>query len=158
MEDHMQPGDEESGPGKQSLLDFSKERISHQLDQASEVVRKACEGLDHEGGVGRLADRAAAMLADAGKYAAGAEPRHIVRDTNDFAHRQPEVFLGGAFLSGLLLGRFLRSRPPGHAAGKGDASGSQMGFHGQMGRDETVQHTRDGGQMHPGEGEVLLGS
>ena len=155
MEERVQPGDEGNGPGTQSLLDFSKERISQQLDQASDFVRRASEGLDHEGSVGQLADRAAAMLTDAGRYAAGADPRHIIRDTNDFAHRQPEVFLGGAFLSGLLLGRFLRSRPPGH---KGDTPVSPMGFHPQMGRQETAQDTGGGGQMYTGEGEVLRGS
>jgi hypothetical protein len=116
----------------QGLLDFGKERISQQFNEASDVVRRATEGLDQNTGLCRIAERAADTLAGAGKYIASADPRSIVRDTNNFAHKQPELFLGSAFLGGLMLGRFLRSRPP-EAARSGDGpSSNQMGYLGQM--------------------------
>ena len=48
----------------------------------------------------------------AGDYLDSAEPQRLIRDAKDTARRQPEVFLGTAFIGGLILGRLLRSRPP----------------------------------------------
>ena len=36
----------------------------------------------------------------------------ILRDAREMARRRPEVFAGGLFVAGLMLGRFLRSSAP----------------------------------------------
>jgi hypothetical protein len=76
----------------------------------------------------RAADKLADSLARAGEYIQVVEPREVVRDVENFARRRPEAFLGGAFIAGAVLGRFLRSRPR-EDAGASDqgATGPQQG-------------------------------
>ncbi|MBV9081616.1 MAG: hypothetical protein JOZ62_02985 [Acidobacteriaceae bacterium] len=45
-------------------------------------------------------------------YLHGRELRHIVNDAEDLARRSPTVFLGGAFVLGLITSRFLKSSRP----------------------------------------------
>jgi hypothetical protein len=45
-----------------------------------------------------------------------------VRDTESFARRRPEVFLGGTILAGLMLARFLKASAPDTAAGSNGSS------------------------------------
>lgn len=99
----------------QGLVEFGRERIARQLSEASKVVRDSCEKLDPDTGISRVAGRVAERLEGAGDYIASAEPKQLAQDARQFAHRQPEVFLGGTFFAGLMLGRFLRSHPPGQS-------------------------------------------
>ena len=47
-----------------------------------------------------------------GNYLQGRDVRQIFSDTETFARRSPVVFLGGAFLIGLAVSRFLKSSGP----------------------------------------------
>lgn len=147
---------------KQGFIAYGKEQLSKQLGDASDFVRKAADGLDQNTGVCRIADRAVETMSSAAKYITTAEPRGVLRDANQFARRQPEMFLGGAFLGGLMLGRFLRSRPPETQGQSPETQGqsregqTRMGYLGQM--DDTVADTADEGQIEDtSEGEVTRG-
>jgi hypothetical protein len=47
-----------------------------------------------------------------GNYLQGRDVRQILTDTETFARRSPAVFLGGAFVIGLAVSRFLKSSGP----------------------------------------------
>jgi hypothetical protein len=97
----------------QGVLEAEKSRLSGRLGEFSESVRDA--GRKFTGGddnaISRLTDQAANSIDQACNYLGNAEPRQLVRDATDMARRRPEVFIGGALLAGLMLGRFLRSTP-----------------------------------------------
>jgi hypothetical protein len=63
----------------------------------------------NQGGVGRYVERAASELDRVAQYLQTAEPDEIVDRVEDFARRQPALFIGGAFVLGLLGARFLKS-------------------------------------------------
>lgn len=49
--------------------------------------------------------------------------REVMRDVEDFAHRQPLLFLGGAFALGVLAARFLKSSNPNQTRARRLSSG-----------------------------------
>jgi hypothetical protein len=67
------------------LRDSQQERIARFAQQASDQVRQFSESIR------------------------GAQPRDVVRRVEDLARSEPALFLGGAFLLGLLGARFLKS-------------------------------------------------
>ncbi len=96
--------------------------VSQQKDQAAdrlgslagalrEAGRKLNEG-EQSGDFGRYADRAAQQVDRLSTYLRDNDMRGFVRDTENFARRRPEVFLGGALLAGLALARFLKASSP----------------------------------------------
>jgi len=76
-----------------------------------EAGRKLNEG-EQGGDFGRYADRAAGQVERLSTYLRDNDLRGFVRDTENFARRRPEVFLGGALLAGLALARFLKASSP----------------------------------------------
>jgi hypothetical protein len=54
----------------------------------------------------------------------------LTRDTETFARRHPELFLGGAFLAGMLAARFVKSSRPRAVEGTGRTADYQSGFSG----------------------------
>jgi len=76
-----------------------------------EAGRKLNEG-EQSGDFGRYADRAAEQLERLSSYLKDHDLRGFVRDTETFARRRPDLFLGGTFLAGLALARFLKSSAP----------------------------------------------
>lgn len=60
-------------------------------------------------GVGRYVERAADQLDRVARYLQTAEPGELVDRVENFARRQPALFIGGAFALGLLGARFLKS-------------------------------------------------
>jgi hypothetical protein len=63
----------------------------------------------------------AEQLEDASEYLQRRGPRDLLDDTRRLARRRPELVLGGMFLGGLALARFLKASPPGEA---GEPSGA----------------------------------
>lgn len=106
-----------------SILGLGQCRLATGIHQTSEVLRDAGRRIGENGGtpVSRATEHAADSLEQAANYVQDTDPRTMMSDINRFARRQPELFLGGALLAGVLLGRFLRSEPerpdePGHKA------------------------------------------
>lgn len=102
--------------------DHVQHLVSEQKDQAAdrlgslagalrEAGRKLNEG-EQSGDFGRYADRAAEQVDRLSTYLRDNDLRGFVRDTENFARRRPEVFLGGALLAGLALARFLKASSP----------------------------------------------
>ena len=93
-------------------------RLSGQIDVASEGLGSVAEAVlavgrqlreQDKGQLAGYADRTAEQVQSLAGYLRGKDLDDIVEDTEDFARRQPAVFLGGALALGLLASRFLKS-------------------------------------------------
>ncbi|MFL6194781.1 MAG: hypothetical protein ACJ75H_11465 [Thermoanaerobaculia bacterium] len=102
--------------------DHVQELVGRQKDQAAERLgslagalreagRKLNEG-EQAGDFGRYADRAAEQVERLSTYLRDHDARSFVRDTETFARRRPDLFLGGTFIAGLMLARFLKASGP----------------------------------------------
>jgi hypothetical protein len=99
--------------------DYMAELVTQQKDQAADrlggvagTLRELGTRLREEdggGGFGHYAVRAADQVDRLSHYLRNRDLVTFLRDTENFARRRPDVFLGGTFLAGLLLARFLKS-------------------------------------------------
>ena len=99
--------------------DFVSGLVSRQKDQAADrlggvagALRDVANRLqeqDQSTGFGQYATRAADQVDRLSHYLRDRDLNTFFRDTETFARRHPDVFLGGTFLAGLLLARFLKS-------------------------------------------------
>lgn len=86
-----------------------KEWVGEELRHVGEAMRSAANHL-HETDDDRVAsyvDMAADQLDSTAQYLRQRDIRGLVDDLDGFARRRPEVFLGGMFLAGLGISRFL---------------------------------------------------
>ena len=85
--------------------------LAERLGGVAAALRDAGRRLDQEvaDGLGDVVGRAAQRVERASGYVRRSEPRDMARDVEDFARRRPAAFLGGSFVAGLLLARFLKS-------------------------------------------------
>ncbi len=101
--------------------DQLKSRIATQKDSAAESLSGVAHALretgnqlrasDQTGALGLL-DEAASQVERLSGYLQRNDLNRLVRDAESFARRQPALFLGGAFLVGLVGARFLKSSRP----------------------------------------------
>lgn len=87
--------------------------FSSARDMAADNVHRAAEALHAAAGnmgqgdtVGGLINAAADRLDSASSALRGRDMSQLVRDVNAFARQQPALFIGGALLAGMALGRF----------------------------------------------------
>ena len=95
-----------------TLMTDQKRRAADRLADFAGALREAAQklGSDDLGNrVGHYARRAAGQLDSLSSYVRTAEVQSFVSDAGQFARRRPEIFIGGAFLTGLLAARFLRA-------------------------------------------------
>lgn len=146
-------------------------QLSSQKDQAASTLHSLAESI-REGGhrmrdeqpqVASFAEQAAERVDQASRYVREHEVRDFVREAENFARREPLIFLGGAFALGFLAARFLKASSPsggrssqsggrgqrdwyavgpGHAGGSGYGrdmgyAGSGVGAYGQQGAADT---------------------
>jgi hypothetical protein len=115
----------------QSLVGQQKDQVADRLGSLAEALREAGRKLDEgrqAGDFGQYAGRAARQVERLSSYLRDNDLRDFVRDTETFARRRPEVFLGGTLIAGLMLARFLKASSPGGAGYDGrDRSGAWMG-------------------------------
>lgn len=94
-----------------STLGTQKVRAADSLTDVSHALRRTIDQLreeEHEG-IASYAERAAEQVDRFSESLRTKSVDEILSDVQDYAHRQPEVFLGGAFVLGLLGARFLKS-------------------------------------------------
>lgn len=102
-----QAGDYVSG-----LVSRQKDQAADRLGGVAGAIRDVGNRLqeqDQAAGVGQYAMRAADQVDRLSRYLRDRDLNTFFRDTETFARRHPDVFLGGTFLAGLLLARFLKS-------------------------------------------------
>jgi hypothetical protein len=92
----------------ESLLDEQKERAVGHVAGVAEALRKTAEGLgEHNEMAGRYAEQAAEQVE---RFAETIRERNLgdlVAEVDDFARRQPTLFLVGAVALGFVVGRFM---------------------------------------------------
>lgn len=98
-----------------------KDQMADRLGSLAGGLRDVAHKLQEEdgNGLGLYADRFAEQVDRLSTYMRDHDLRAFVRDSETFARRHPEVFLGGTFLAGLALARFLKSSAPERGYGDG---------------------------------------
>lgn len=95
--------------------------VSKQKDQAAErlggfagALRDAATKLEGQEGIGlgRYAGQAAEQVDRFSNYLRQGDLTGFVRDAENLARRNPDLFLGGVFLAGVVLARFLKASDP----------------------------------------------
>jgi hypothetical protein len=102
----------QAGDKVASRLDSEKNRaaeglgsVAQALRQTSDSLREQNQGGGFEGYIASAADQVERFSG----YLRSTDTRDMVRRVEQFAREQPAVFLGSAFMLGLLAARFLRS-------------------------------------------------
>lgn len=88
-----------------------KEETAQRLGSFAHALHEAANKLDEEdaGGLGRYAHQAADQVDRLSNYLRNQDVSAFMRDTETFARRHPDVFLGTTFLAGLLVARFFKA-------------------------------------------------
>lgn len=96
----------------QELVGQQKDQAANKLGTLAGALREAAHKLnedDQSGDFGRYADQAAQQIDKLSTYLRDNDLRGFVRDTENFARRRPDLFLGTTFVAGLMLARFLKA-------------------------------------------------
>lgn len=120
--------------------DFVSSMVTRQKDQAADrlggmanTLRDVGSRLQNEadaGPIGEYASKAAEQIDRLSHYLRDRDLNTFFRDSETFARRHPDVFLGGTFLAGLLLARFLKS-----SSDRSDFDGYEGGAYASVGAD-----------------------
>jgi hypothetical protein len=97
-----------------SRITGQKDRAAEGLNSVAQALRQTGEQLreqDQQNVTGYI-DRAASQVERISTYLQNNDLGQLVDDVERFARRQPALFLGGAFVLGLLGARFLKSSRP----------------------------------------------
>jgi hypothetical protein len=91
-----------------------KDEAASQVGTLASAVRQAGQRLESDDAAlfGRYAGVAADELDKVSSWLRGRDLQTIMRDTETFARRHPDLFMGGAFVAGIMLARFLKSSAP----------------------------------------------
>jgi len=114
------------GDQLRSSVDTGKVRAADTLDRFANALTQSGQQLrnDNLGGPSQYIDRTGEQLRKASEYLRNTNVDDMVRNAEDFARRQPAVFIGGAFALGLLAARFIKA--------------SQMPRYGDVPRDKAL--------------------
>lgn len=99
------------GEQAKSTVESRKSEVAQELSSVADVVRQT----SYEVGAGNsptiegYGRRIADQIEGVSSYVDEHGVEDILADAQEFGRRQPAVFLGGAFMLGLVVGRFLRS-------------------------------------------------
>lgn len=115
----------------QTLVGEQKDQAADRLHSLADALREAGRKLNEgqqAGDLGQYADRAARQMEKISSYLRDHDLRDFVRDTETFARRRPEVFLGGTLIAGLMLARFLKASAPERGYDGRDRGGAWTGY------------------------------
>jgi ElaB/YqjD/DUF883 family membrane-anchored ribosome-binding protein len=121
--------------------------VSTQKDQAASALHSVAEAVRQSGDqlrqeqpqLASLANQAADRVDSASDYIRQHDVRDFVHSAEDFARREPLIFLGGAFAIGLIAARFLKASSPSR-----DSAG-QRGYRYDAGSDARLSGYRGQG-------------
>jgi len=115
----------------QGLIGQQKDQAADRLGSLASALRDAGRKLNQDqaaGDVGQYADRAAGQVERLSKYLRQSDLGNLVRDTESFARRRPEIFLGGTIIAGLMLARFLKASAPNDGGGAQHSAGAKAAY------------------------------
>lgn len=92
-------------------LEEQKGKGIGELSGLAEAVRQTGQTLrdQDKDGIAHYAERAAEQIDRVVQFVDSRDVSELLHETEMFARRHPEAFLGGAFMLGLVAGRFLKS-------------------------------------------------
>jgi hypothetical protein len=125
----------------QTLVGEQKDQAAERLTSLAGALREAGRKLNEgqqAGDFGQYADRAAQQVERLSNYLRDSELRDFVRDTENFARRRPEVFLGGTLIAGLMLARFLKASSPEQGRGSSGYDGGNWTGYPQSSRSSSL--------------------
>lgn len=94
-----------------TMMDQQKSRAADGLGSVAQALRQTGDSLrsGDQGSLSQYADRAADTVDQFSQQLRSKSVEELLDDAEDFARREPEVFLGGAVLLGLLASRFFKA-------------------------------------------------
>jgi hypothetical protein len=93
-----------------SYVDQRKTGAADRVSRLAGALLQAAHALDEDQEpLGRYAVSAAGRVDGFARYIREADFERLAGDAEAFARRHPAVFIGGAFMAGLVLARFLKS-------------------------------------------------
>lgn len=94
-----------------SVVTDRKQQAVEELSSISEAFRNSSQQLreQQKDTVATYTDKAAEQIERFSSYLGDKSVNELLEDVQEFAHRQPEIFLGGAFALGLMAARFMKS-------------------------------------------------
>ena len=125
----------------QTLVGQQKDQAADRLHSLADALREAGRKLNEgqqAGDFGQYADRAAQQVEKLSTYLRDSDLRGFVRDTENFARRRPEVFLGGTLIAGLMLARFLKASSPDQGRGSSGYDGGNWTGYPQSARSTSL--------------------
>jgi hypothetical protein len=97
----------------QGVIQASKARVAEGLRDVASVLHKTNEELHSNklSPVAQYGEKLEHWSQDLADYVQTASSRNLLHDAENFALRQPALFLGSAVVMGLAAARFLKSSP-----------------------------------------------
>lgn len=94
-----------------SNLQSQKNKAARELHNVAEALRQTSSNLEmqDQSMVAQYSNQVAEGVEKASTYLEEHDFEDLIYEAEDFARRQPELFIGGAFTLGLLAARFLKS-------------------------------------------------
>jgi 2-succinyl-5-enolpyruvyl-6-hydroxy-3-cyclohexene-1-carboxylate synthase len=122
MDERQAAASSQSDTGQRGILHAVKDRATSELkdqkgratdvvDVLAHAVRQTTDQLreEHHDTIARYVDRAADQLERFSGRMRDKNMGELMHDVRDLARRQPTLFIGGSFVAGLLVARFLKS-------------------------------------------------
>lgn len=113
-----------------SIIDEQKTNVATGLSNVADSIRQVGENLRNSEDDNKIADvtarygqNLAEKIESFSDYVDQATIKNLTRDVEKFARQQPALFIGGAFLVGLLATRFLKTSAPDQNRSEYDAAG-----------------------------------
>jgi hypothetical protein len=98
------------GEQAKNTVDARMSDVAQELGSVADVVRQTTHEVGGENQTfAHYGDRIAEQIEGVSSYLDEHSIDDVLSDVQNFARRQPAVFLGGAFMLGIMVGRFLRS-------------------------------------------------
>lgn len=98
------------GEQAKTTVDSRMSDVAQELGSVADAVRQTSYEIGGESQtVAQYGERIAEQLDGISSYLNEKGVEDVLTDLQDFARRQPAVFLGGAFILGMAVGRFIRS-------------------------------------------------
>ena len=129
-----------------SQLSGQKARAADAVSSMAQSLRQASQGLEQSDSplaVHQYVNRAAEQLEQLGSFLNEKDMTEVIGEVENFARRQPALFLGAAFAAGLMAARFLKSSGSGgssmNATSGTSRRGGSPGSSASYGRQRTVE-------------------
>jgi uncharacterized phage infection (PIP) family protein YhgE len=92
-------------------LSDRKDQVADGIDTVASALRRTGDQLRSEdtGFVGDYVNKAADAVSNISQHLRENDLDQLMRETEDFARREPTIFLGSAFALGVIAARFLKS-------------------------------------------------